>query len=65
MSVSVEGKQREKKRDCDVPHVDHAVSLVQHEVVALVEHDEALVEAVLQPPRRGNYDVAAVSQRNA
>jgi hypothetical protein len=40
--------------------VDHAVGLVQHDVVALVEHRVALLQAVQQPPGRRDHDLAAL-----
>ena len=42
------------------PHVDHAVGLVEHDVVALVEHDVTAVEGVVEAAWRGDHDLDAL-----
>jgi hypothetical protein len=44
------------------PHVGHAVRLVDHDQVDLVEADVAAVDQVGEPARRGHHDVDAPSQ---
>ncbi|TYZ57671.1 hypothetical protein PybrP1_011176 [[Pythium] brassicae (nom. inval.)] len=43
-------------------HVDHAVGLVEHDVVALVEHEVVALEAVHEPPGRADHHIDALAQ---
>ena len=45
--------------------VDHAVGLVHDDVVTLVEHRVALLQAVDQPPWSRDDDLAALAQLEA
>ena len=47
----------------DEAHVEHPVGLVDHQQVAVVEHDLAAAEQVHQPARRGDQHVDALFQR--
>ena len=47
----------------DEPHVEHPVGLVDHQQIAIVEHDLAATEQVHQPARGGDEDVDALLER--
>ena len=47
----------------DEAHVEHPVGFVDHQQVAVVEHDLAAAEQVHQPARRGDQHVDALFQR--
>lgn len=42
--------------------VNHAVRLIQHHIVALVEHTVVPLNAVQQAPRCGNHNLTPTSQ---
>ena len=44
------------------PHVQHSISLIQHEVLHHVEADLALPHEVHEPARGGHQDVTAVGE---
>ena len=41
--------------------INHAVSLIEDNVVTLIEDDEAALEAVVESTRRGDDDLAALT----
>src|SRR5262249_29495261 len=56
-------KQRNDALDIrDETHVEHAVSLVDHQDAHVVEQDLAALEKVKQPPGRGDQNVDAAIQ---
>ena len=42
-------------------HVDHAIGLVEHDVVALVEHHHPTIERVVEAAGRRDHDLGALA----
>src|SRR3546814_2239396 len=47
----------------DEPHIEHSVSLIDHEEIASGEKDITAPEQVHKPSRRGNQHIDALFQR--
>jgi hypothetical protein len=42
---------------------NHAISLIEHDVIALIEYDESALQTVVEPTRRRDNNLTALAQQ--